>query len=463
MAIVGGGLAGLAAAAVLAERGLAVALVEARGQLGGRAASARDPRTGILLDRCRHVALGCCTHLADFLRRMELDDGWVRHQRLHFIGPDGRQHDVATSRLPAPLHLAPAVWQLDFLSRAERWGVFRAMAHLARRPAQAAPDEPTAESWLRAAGQTPRAIELFWSPIILAALSEPPASVAVSAMRQVLVEGFLASRRAHELWIPSEPLSELFDRRASAWLAARGVQIHCRARVVRIEADVDRLIAQRLRLSDGTSIPLEQCIVAVPWHRVGCLFDPAMLARLPSLTSASAIPRGSITSGHLWFDRPIMKLPHAVLVGRLGQWVFRHEPHRYEVVTSGSHALGVGSRETLLARVLGELQATWPEAAAARLIEARVFTHPAAVFALRPGVAPLRASVATPVANLHLAGDWTATGWPATMEGAVRSGYRAAQRVLAQLGRPERIAVAELPRPPLVRWLCREVRERAGL
>ncbi|MBN2024874.1 MAG: FAD-dependent oxidoreductase [Pirellulales bacterium] len=453
IAVIGGGLAGLAAAAGLVERPVRVELFETRRRLGGRAGSLDDPQTGTLMDRCRHVAMRCCTNLVDFCRRLDLDNAWERYGRLHFFGPDGCRRDLSAAWPPAPLHLAPALARLGYLRCGERLGILRAMARLARTVDTCGPDEPTIGQWLRAAGQSDRAIELFWKPVVLGALAESPDRAALSAARKVFVEGFMASRHAYELMTPTAPLAELFDDRAAAWLAARGATIHRHTRVAQIEGDPRSARVESVVLADGRREAFDFIICAVPWHRAGRLFDAAMLARLPMVAEAAAIPRGAITAVHLWFDRPIVDLPHAVLVGRLSQWVFRHEPHRFEVVLSGSHALELGSREQLAARLCHELAETWPGTSAATLMASRVVTEPAAVFALRPGVEAMRPAAATPVDNLVLAGDWTATGWPATMEGAVRSGRRAAEVVLDRLGQPARLVVADLARGPLARWL----------
>ena len=170
VAIVGGGLAGLAAAVGLAGHGLRVELFEARRQLGGRATSFRDPASGELVDHCQHVSLGCCTNLDDFCHRTGLDHLMERHATLHFFGPDGVRRDLAASRLlPAPLHLLPSLWRLKYLSRRERMGVIWGMRALAKAPALDDAAGPTIGQWLREHGQSERTIELFWTPVIVSA------------------------------------------------------------------------------------------------------------------------------------------------------------------------------------------------------------------------------------------------------------------------------------------------------
>jgi uncharacterized protein with NAD-binding domain and iron-sulfur cluster len=189
-----------------------------------------------------------------------------------------------------------------------------------------------------------------------------------------------------------------------------------------------------------------------------------MLAAMPALQAVAEIRPAPITAVHLWFDRPITALPHAVLVGRLAQWVFNpgrcsvspgaSEPwHYHQVVISASHKLSGRSREDVMTRVRRDLEAIWPEARKARLLHWRLVTRPAAVFSCRPGLDRLRPAQQTPLANLMLAGDWTATGWPATMEGAVRSGYLAVEAVLRRLGKADPVLAPGLPAGRMARWL----------
>jgi len=203
----------------------------------------------------------------------------------------------------------------------------------------------------------------------------------------------------------------------------------------------------------------------LPWRHVGELFDTEIAAALPWLEAVRTMPSVPITGVHLWYDRPIMNLPHAVLIGRLSQWVFSRGSSAaadsaaprfyYQVVISASRQLAASGRQDVVGRVTDELGAVWPEARAARLLHARMVTEPEAVFSPSPEVELLRPLQQTPVRGLFLAGDWTATGWPATMEGAVRSGYLAAERILQALARPRPLVVPDLPRGRLARLSVR--------
>ena len=480
----------MAAAVAAVERGYSVELLEQGKTLGGRAGSFVDSTMGEKVDYCQHVAMGCCTEFVDFCRRTGIDDCFDRVGTLHFIGPDGRRCDFTPSRwLPAPLHLLPGLMRLKYLSWSERWSIVRTLRKLvhnntttdnSRAPtARGCNDEEhrgplapgyldglndvanlhdetieaantgseshsplpnplprgegTIGDWLRRQGQSELVIERFWSVVLVSALGETVDRASLAAARKVFRDGFVASREASELLLPRRPLVEIFHDRLGKWLADRGVAVRLGASVRKIEGDGRR--AGELVLADGARRAFDAAIVAVPWRRVRGLFAENLLSQMPSLADVERIEPAAITAVHLWFDRPITPLPHAVLVGRLSQWLFAKPcgagRHYYQVVVSASHRLGPRTHDVWLADVRGELEAEWPEARRAKLLHGRVVTQPAAVFSMTPEVERFRPPQQTPLGNLSLAGDWTSTGWPATMEGAVRSGRQAVESLLA--------------------------------
>lgn len=459
VAIVGGGLAGLAAAAALVERGMAVTVVESRRRCGGRAASFEDPVGGGLVDACQHVAMGCCTNFLDLCRTTGLEDG-LRHDRtLWFIGPDGARAACTPSRrLPAPLHLTPLLLSLKHFSSAEKVALARGMLRLARCRDADAPGGQSAAEWLRAAGQPARVVELFWQPVLESALGESIDLVSVPAARKVAVDAFLAHRDAADLFVPVEPLGVLFGERLVAWLERHGAVVMTGCAISGLDRDASGTV-RGVAHATGT-LPCDAAIVAVPWRQAARL--------VPDLVPPAddRLAGSPITAVHLWFDRDVVDLPHAVLVGRVSQWVFRGDGHAgpgyCQVVISASRGLLGGDREQLLERVVGELREVFPAARAARLVEARVVTDPTAVLSVRPGVEAARPPARTRVPNLFLAGDWTATGWPSTMEGAVRSGRLAAEALCTWNGRPHVALTPDLPQAALVRLLTRPAARAAG-
>lgn len=455
--VIGGGLAGLAAAVALTRRGIAVEVFESRRMLGGRAGSFCDPGSGELVDHCQHVAMGCCTNFDDFCQTTGAADCFERRRRVEFIGPNGRRCTLAAHPfLPAPLHLAPSLLGLSYLSLADRWQIVRTLGRLARVP-RGEHDELAFGEWLDRQKVSAEARERFWSVVIVSALSETLERVSVGAARQVFVDGFLAARRTYEVQVPRVPLGEIYDHRVAQWLGERGAIVHTATRIRRLDGTADRISG--MVMPDNSQRAFDYYVLAVPWRMAPTLLGEEVRCRLPMLDGAARLEAASITSVHIWVDRPIEGARDAALVGRLGQWVFDRGPaaggYHYQVVISASHALVGGDREAVFRQVWKELVKVWPEAERSRPIRWRVLEYPEAVFSPRPGIDQLRPDQRTPIGNLALAGDWTATGWPATMEGAVRSGYLAAEAVLAAIGDPRPVLVADLPRSWLARRLFR--------
>lgn len=464
IAIVGGGLAGLATAAALADSrmqrqsngsGLQIELFESRRMLGGRATSYRDPETGELIDNCQHVSLGCCTNFADFCRRTQIDHLFTREPTLTFIGPNLRPHLVRRNRwLPAPLHLSPSLWRLSYLTWRERCGAALALRKLARCYSGGPAAQVTFGSWLRQHGQTQRSIELFWSPVIVSALSEDVERAGFSACCKVFVDAFLRHATGYEMHVPRVPLRSLYEDHLGSWLQQRGVKLHLGCDVRAVEGGRER--ASGIVFADGERRPFDVICVAVPWHRGAEIFEPALAQRIPFLRNLAHFEESPITSVHLWCARPI-RLPgkHAVLPGRFSQWVFDRSatcPY-YQVVISASHEVASLSRDEVIARVRRDLQEITGEELSQVVTRAKMITERKAVFSPTVESDERRPSQATPIPNLVLAGDWTATGWPATMEGAVRSGNLAAEAILSHLGAAETFLIPDLPAARLSRCL----------
>jgi uncharacterized protein with NAD-binding domain and iron-sulfur cluster len=291
----------------------------------------------------------------------------------------------------------------------------------------------------------------------------------LAAARKVLVDGFLASRGAYVVDVPSAPLAELYGERLEQWLAAHGVRLRMQAAVDGVSREGATV---RVRVG-GQCIDFDFVVLAVPWHKLAAIVDPQVASSWPWLAPITEVPASPITAVHLWFDRQIMPHANAVLVGRLAQWVFHRAAavesndaqsnaapsggeHYYQVVISASRQLAARPREQLVVEVCRELAEIWPQARAARLLRSRVVTEQAAVFSAEVGLDRIRPPQQTPTPGILVAGDWTATGWPSTMESAVRSGYLAAEQIAAAIGSPRRFLVDDLPRGWLARRLVRE-------
>jgi len=449
--IVGGGLAGLAAAAALGDRGVPVTLLESRPRLGGRASSFQDAATGQWIDNCQHVSMGCCTNFRHFCERTGLREFFRTEPVLHFLAPDGRVNRFAAGPWPAPLHLAGAFARLSYLSWNDKRKLAQGLKQLAR---TTGPD--TGQSfadWLQHAGQTRAAIERFWTVVLVSALSESLDRISVSHARKVFVDAFLANRDGWRVEIPTVSLEELYGGRLTKWLTDRGVEIRLLTAAESLDVDADRVTG--VRLKTGDVVTGADFIVAVPYHRVLPLL-PEALREHPALAGLSRLESAPISSVHLWFDRAVMPWPHAVFVQGLSQWAFNRtmlagrtpspgEPWYVQVVISASREVTERDSDAVREQVLSELVAVWPAVRSARLVSSRLVTEHRAVFSVTPGVDALRPAQQSPLPNLQLAGDYTQTGWPGTMEGAVRSGYLAAENVLRRRGVSARLLQPDLP------------------
>jgi squalene-associated FAD-dependent desaturase len=324
------------------------------------------------------------------------------------------------------------------------------MLRLMRLPPDDRMDLPTVSQWLEQERQPPRAIERFWQVVLVSALGESLQRASLAAARKVFLDGFLAHPDACDVYVPRVPLNRLYDG-VAAWLAARGIAI-------RLESPVAEVAPGNLQLADGTTFASDHAILAVPWRSALKLLSPAANRLMPALETAAGFASAPITGVHLWFDRPLTDLPHAVLVGRMSQWIFarRRDPaadHYYQVVISASHDLAGRERQSVIEEVLRDLRGVFRRAQDAQLLRWQMIHEQDAVFSVRPGLEAQRPPQVTPVPGVYVAGDWTRTGWPATMEGAVRSGYLAASGVLQASGQVAPLLVDGLPRSWLVKGL----------
>lgn len=443
VAVVGGGLAGLAAGSALAESGLRVTLFERRPYLGGRASSYQLPGTGEVVDNCQHVLLGCCTNLIEFYQRIGAEDKIRWYDRMTFLEPGGRASVIEPSSLPAPLHTVPAFLRASCLNLPDKLSIAAGMAALA--PIMPRDTGESFLQWLRRHGQTERAIERFWKTVLVSALNEEIDLISIPYAAQVVRESFLKSPAAGRMGVPTVPLTELYNR-AGDYISARGGEVRFRSSV---ESFRGELAAVKL-LTAGGEEGFDFAVLAVPFDALSRML-PQTTAAEPLRQSLDHFETSPITGIHLWFDRQITDLDHAVLLDRTIQWMFHKSKllvgrssgaegvtgnNSYvELVVSSSKILVDKSRGDIVDMALAELREFFPEARAANLVKSAVIKEVHATYSPRPGIEVRRPSPETVWPRIFLAGDWTATGWPATMEGAVRSGYAAAQCVARVAGR----------------------------
>lgn len=439
--IVGGGLAGLAAGCALSDAGLKVTLFERRPYVGGRASSYEHPGTGEVVDNCQHVLLGCCTNLVSFYETLGVSDKIRWFDELTFLEPGGRASRFSPTRFfPAPMHNVPAFLGAHMLSREDKLAVARAMFALSR----GLPDsQEDFLSWLHRHGQTARAIDRFWKTVLVSALNEDLDRISTRYAAQVFRESFMNSPGAGRMGVPSIPLSQLYSA-AIQYIQARGGEVLLRTAITAITSETERV---RVATSAGER-SFDYVILAAPFQTVaGLLPGGRFAAQLKD--QLQHFEPSPITGIHLWFDREITPLPHAVLLDRTIQWMFqkskfqhqREGPGSYmELVVSASRSLVQKSREEVLDLALIELGDFFPLAKQAKLLKAAVIKEVYATYSVLPGLDQFRPPARTEWPRIVLAGDWTASGWPATMEGAVRSGYLAAEALTGK-----KSLVADLP------------------
>ena len=457
MGIIGGGLAGLAAACALADTGFRVTVLERRLYVGGRASSYEHPGTNEVVDNCQHVLLGCCTNLIHFYERLGVRDKISWFDELTFIEPGGRASTIRPSFLPAPLHRLPSFLTASSLLLRDKAGIARALMAMMKGVPE--DSEENFLAWLRRHGQTQRAIDRFWKVVLVSALNEELERSSVRYAVQVFRESFLKSAAAGRMGVPRVPLSDLYSS-AIGYLRGRGSEVVLRASVSSIEPQVTGV---KLSTSAGER-QFDYVVAAVPFQAAAALLPSDALASElnQKLEKFEASP---ITGIHLWFDREITPLPHAVLLDRTIQWMFHKsklhgdrvaaqkggQGSYVELVVSCSRSLVEKSRQEILDLACAELVEFFPAVKEAKLLKSTVIKEVYATYSVRPGLDQYRPPAKTAWPRVFLAGDWTATGWPATMEGAVRGGYLAAEAIAAAAGCSKKIVVADLPATGMMR------------
>jgi squalene-associated FAD-dependent desaturase len=459
--VIGAGLAGLSSGVALAEAGFRVKLLEQRPFLGGRASSYSLP-DGEEIDNCQHVTLGCCTNLDDFYERVGALGKIARYGRLVFVDSAGHRAVMGASALPAPFHLAPSLAFYPSLSWAERRRIGEAMLSIARRGGRNNDGDAVGRSmldWLRARRQSEGAISRFWSVVLVSALNEELARTEARYGLDVFWKAFLSARSGYVVGIPRVPLGELYEGCRAA-IEQRGGEVFCRAAVRGLKEDDGRISG--VGMDGGRQYSADFYILAVPHEAALKLLPERVVASEAQFRQIRNLQVSPITSVHFWFDRDVMAEPFVTLLDRTTQWIFNKSrlsegpgKGRYlQSVISASYGLVERPRQEIINLCLGELQQVLPEAEKAQLIKATVVKETAATFSPQPGADRWRPAQRTPLPNLFLAGDWTATGWPATMEGAVRSGYLAAEAILADCSEPKRLLRPDLPAEGLARhWV----------
>jgi zeta-carotene desaturase len=454
VSVVGGGVAGMSAACALAEAGFRVQLVEQRGYLGGRASSYLHPGVGEVIDNCQHVLFGCCTNIIGFYRRIGVAD------RIHWTGdmtmiePGGRRSrlgpfELGPMRLPAPLHSAPSFLLAKAFTLADKISLGRALRAMMRPGLLDGASESLGE-WLRRQRQTQGALGRFWRLVIASALNAEIDEIAVPYAAKVIRELFLNSAQAGSMGMSTVPLSELYAG-AIPFLEQRGGSVHLNAHMEAAEWN-EKTSRWTIRTRTG-ELNSEFMIAALPFEAM-----QKLLPHLPAAEGADGLARQiaqhehwPICSVHLWFDREITDLEHAVLLDREIHWMYNQSRlqtgrggHYIELVVSATRTFAALKREDAIALALAELAEFFPRVKEAKLEKVALVKEVRATFGVPPGIDAARPHAGSPWPNLFLAGDWVATGWPSTMESAARSGHLAAEAICESVGEPRIILNPDL-------------------
>ncbi len=457
IAIIGGGLAGIAAAIRLAEADCVPIVIETSKRLGGRATSFEDSRSGYVLDNCQHVLLGCCTNLIDLYDRLGVVDLIQWHRTLYWTRGRGLIDKMRAGWLPAPLHLAGSMRRMSIFSKEEKSSVRRAMWRMIRLGAKGRFQwrDKTFVDFLIECEQPDSVITDFWNTVIVGACNLDVTRVSAAVAMQVFQDGFLSNRWSYSMGLAGVPLVELYNP-AIEVIEAAGGEVLLGVSANAIAFDGDRVTG--VVTGDGT-IEAAAFVSAVPSDRLDKLVGQTMCTADRRLQSLSKIEVSPILGVHLHFDSQIMDLPHLVLVGRDVHWLFnkgvdgKDRQHIHAVISAADDWMPRVEAE-IIRRVIDDIHHVLPGSRGIEPISSRAVKEKRATFAATPEAMQYRPAAAPGyvgiggggVENLFLAGDWCDTGWPATMESAVRSGYAAAQAITGKGGVVEDVPAGLLSR-----------------
>ncbi len=445
MIIIGGGIAGLAAAIRLAEQGYKIKLIEKRPVLGGRASSFTDPDTGDPVDNCQHVLMKCCTNLLDFYRRLGVANHIHWFNRFHFIGKDNEISEIYASPLPAPFHLMPSFLKFSALNYRDKLGIAYGLFCMQSQDETLHPelDTITIDQWLREHYQTDRAIDTFWRPTLVSALNEEIEISSAKYAFKLFRLGFLKDTTAYQMGVPSIRLSELYSEPSIQFLNRHEGEVISKKSVTEICFEENQVTG--VRLTEGTMMTGDYYISAVPFDILLNILPKQIIEKETYFTNLKKLNVSPITGIHLWFDRSVTPLDHASIPYRTIQWMFNktknfemgkssaNNPSYLGLVVSASKTLMDKSRDEIVKLVLEEVHETFPESRKANLVKSIVIKEPKATFSPYPGCDSYRPDSTSPFSNFYVAGDWTKTDWPGTMESAVISGYRCAEEISKKL------------------------------
>lgn len=438
--VIGGGFAGLSAASALAQQNHVVTLLEGRQVLGGRAFSFNDPVTGDSVDNGQHLFMGCYQETIKFLSRVDAMEGLTFQpvMNIPFVGA-GRFHDTLRCLpLPSPWHLYSGLLRLGTLSWGDRWRLRHVEQELRKDLSLQDLDRLTVDEWLKNCGQSERARRYLWDLITIACLNEDPRIASAYPFVTVLKQAFFGDPRSSQLAFANVGLSELYVKAATRYIEFRGGKVKARSPVHRLIIEHSTVTGVLLR--SGEELSADAVISAVPPWALQKMVPQYLLEKDPYFAQLKQLSYAPIISIHLWFDREITDDLFAGLLDTQTQWLFnRSRIHRdpktkegyVSLVISGAHAFVDWEDKKILSMVLEELKRLYPKAESAALARSLVIKETHATLSPKVNTERFRPLATSPLKNLYVAGDWTRTGLPATIESACLSGHTCADLINA--------------------------------
>jgi zeta-carotene desaturase len=373
---------------------------------------------------------------------------------LFFADSTGRRAEMRPSALPAPFHLSGSFLKFPLLNWRDKQAIGRAMLRILLSGGHPRLDASSSMlDWLQLQKQTKQAIDRFWRTVLVSALNEELDHIDAQYGIDVFWKAFLSNRHGFAMGVPSVPLADLYASGGER-ICENGGQVRTRCSVAEIQ--IQEASVSGVKFDDGTVVKPDYCVAAVTIDRLLKLL-PERLCHETSFANVRRLRMSPITGVHLWFSESVMTEPFLTSVDQTIQWIFNKRAGEYlQIVISASRNLSDLSQQEVTDLCLQELGKLLPGIRKARLMRSVVVRENSATFSPEPGCDRWRPQTRTSVRNLLLAGDWTRTGWPATMEGAVRSGYHAAEAILEMEGRPSPVVKPDLPATGLARWFARK-------
>ena len=449
--IIGGGISGVSAAVRLVDNGFDVNIIESRGFLGGRSFSFKDKETGIELDNGQHVITKACSMYLDLAERLGILNQWKQQDnfQLQVYDKFNKLAILKSSILPSPFHLAPSFFNYSHLDISDKISICKALYQAKRtnRDNHGLDELPFGE-WLAQNKQSSRAIEFFWDLIIMPILNDRVQDVSTTMALMVIQNGLLKYKHNADIGYPLKNLSHLMSTSAIEYLGSRSASFTLSTTVRSLKSGDGQI--KSVELQNGVQLDGQIVISAVPVYNLLKILPYESLS-IPYFRRLEGLHNSPIVNIHLWYDQKVMERKFCAFGDSPLQWVF-NEDDKDSDLSSIQPRVGIGSQNKIPQHICVSLSAAWeyidqpkedlirqfttemslsfPLARQANIIRALVIKQRNATFRCSPGSGDLRPGSHTPYDNLFLAGDWTNTGWPSTMESAVRSGYNAAHAII---------------------------------